>query len=264
MQHPHWPLIAAMFREQGVRVLLLTNGLLVRRQAEAIATVVDELYVSLDAATPELYAAIRGVDALELVLMGIQEVSAAGVPVTTRTTVQRRNYRQMPQIADVALAAGARVVSYLAVDTTSQVAFGARVDDPTGDALTVEDCVELERVLDAFAISHAAQFAAGQIAESPAKLRRILLYYFRRDVRYTPPRCNAPSLSVVVECNGAIRPCYFLPTTGRLTPTGEPLGRVVNEGAARALRAAVRRGQRPECERCVCPLYMSARALVRM
>ncbi|XWX05393.1 radical SAM protein [Aggregatilineales bacterium SYSU G02658] len=264
MQHPEWPAIAEMFRERGVRVLLLTNGLLVRRQAELVAQVVDELYVSLDAATPELYAAIRGVDAYDLVLEGIQQASAAGVPVTTRTTVQRRNYRQMPQIADAALRAGARAVSYLAVDTASQIAFGARPDDPSGDALSAQDCAALADLLDAFEVSHAAQFAAGQIAESPAKLRRTLLHYFRRDAAYTPPRCNAPRLSVVVECDGTIRPCYFLPSVGRLTPNGEPLGRVVNGQAAQALRAAVRQKQRPECERCVCPLYMSARALVRM
>jgi MoaA/NifB/PqqE/SkfB family radical SAM enzyme len=264
MQHPEWPAIAAMFHERGVRVLLLTNGLLVRRQAEAVAQVVDELYVSLDAATPALYAAIRGVDAFDLVLEGIQQVSAAGVPVTTRTTVQRRNYQQMPQIADAALAAGARSVSYLAVDTSSQIAFGARADDPSGDALSAADCDALAGVLDDFERSHAAQFASGQIAESPAKLRRILLHYFRRDAAYTPPRCNAPRLSVVVECDGTIRPCYFLPAVGRLTPSGEPIGRVVNGQAAQALRAAVRQGQRPECERCVCPLYMGARALVRM
>lgn len=264
MQHPEWPTIAELFRQRGVRVLLLTNGLLVRRQAQTLAQVVDELYISLDAATPELYAAIRGVDAYDLVLEGIQRASAAGVPVTTRTTVQRRNYRQMPQIADAALAAGARAVSYLAVDTASQIAFGARPDDLSSDALSAADCDALEAVLNDFEQSHAAQFASGQIAESPAKLRRILLHYFRRDAEYAPPRCNAPRLSVVVECDGTIRPCYFLPAVGRLTPSGEPLGRVINGQAAQALRAAVRQGQRPECERCVCPLYMGARALVRM
>jgi MoaA/NifB/PqqE/SkfB family radical SAM enzyme len=264
MQHPDWPTIAQMFRVHGVRVMMLTNGLLVRKQAHVIAACVDELYVSLDAATPDLYAAIRGVDAYGLVIEGIQQASAAGVPVITRTTVQRRNYHQIPHIADVALAAGARAVSYLAVDTTSTIAFGARLEDSMNDALTAEDCEALAEVLDAFEVSHAAQFAAKQIAESPAKLRRILLHYFRRDDEYAAPRCNAPRLSVVVNWDGTIRPCYFLPSVARLTPKGEPLRRAVNVDAARALRAAVRRGQRSECNRCVCPLYMSPRAVVRM
>ena len=264
MQHPDWPIIAQMFRGRGVRVLMLTNGLLVRKQFQTIAAHVDELYVSLDAASPDLYAAIRGVDAYELVIEGIRKASAAGIPVITRTTVQRRNYHQIPQIADAALSAGARMVSYLAVDTTSQIAFGARLSVSAGEALTPSDCEALAEVLDAFEVSHAAQFAAKQIAESPAKLRRILLHYFRRDDHYTAPRCNAVRLSVVVSWDGTVYPCYFLPSVGRLTPSGEPLQRVINADAAQALRAAVRQGRRVECERCVCPLYMSPRAVVQM
>lgn len=264
MQHPQWPQIAAGFRARGIRVLLLTNGLLVRRQLAQVVETVDELIVSLDAATAEVYEAIRGVDAFELVMAGMQAASAQGVSVTTRTTVQRRNYQQLPQIAEVALAAGARSVSYLAVDSTSSVAFGERELSFADDTLSPADCDRLAGVLDDFALSHAAQFAAGQIAESPQKLRRTLLGYFRQDNTYQAPRCNSPRFSVVVGVDGTLRPCYFLPTTGRLMPQGDSLQQAINTDVAQALRHAVRSGQRPECARCVCPLYKGPRALAAM
>src|SRR5215470_19918680 len=46
MQHPHWPEIARRFRAEGVYVTLLTNGLLIRKQADEVLASVDELIVS--------------------------------------------------------------------------------------------------------------------------------------------------------------------------------------------------------------------------
>jgi hypothetical protein len=35
-------------------------------------------------------------------------------------------------------------------------------------------------------------------------------------------RCNAPHFSTVIEVDGTLRPCYFLPAYGKLTPPGTP------------------------------------------
>jgi MoaA/NifB/PqqE/SkfB family radical SAM enzyme len=246
--------------------MLLTNGLLLRRQTADVAAHVDELIVSLDGGTAATYEAIRGVDALNLVLEGIAACKAAGVRVTTRTTVQRLNYKEIPQIADAAMLAGADLISYLAVDTANPFAFGDR-QNIADDALTSEQCAELARILDDFAVSHAQAFRAGRIAETPAKLRRILYGHFysaRHGTPYDGPLCNAPHFSTVVEVDGTLRPCYFLPAYGRLTPSESSLKAAINTDAAAALRQAYRSGQREECARCVCPLYKSPRALVNM
>ncbi|CAG0932560.1 partial GTP 3',8-cyclase 1, partial [Planctomycetaceae bacterium] len=126
MQHRQWSNIARRFREAGARVLLLTNGLLVKKQAEAVITSVDELIVSLDGGTAATYDAIRGVDAFDLVLDGIRAVRAAGLPVTTRTTVQQANYREIPLIIDAAKAADVNHISFLTVDVSNPFAFGPR------------------------------------------------------------------------------------------------------------------------------------------
>lgn len=278
MQHPQWPDIAQRCHQAGAHVMLLTNGLLLRRQIDAVLESVDEVIVSLDAGTAATYTAIRGVDAFDLVLEGIRAVRAGGLPVTTRTTVQRANYREIPQIIEVASTAGANHISFLTVDVSSTEAFGPRFtadptlriasqhpsENPATSALTAADIEILAGILDDVEQRFADFFASGRIAESPAKLRR-MLYYFRAllgEGNYLLPRCNAPHFSTVIEVDGTLRPCYFLPAYGKIN--GATLPTTLNSEPAQALRQAYRRGQRRECTTCVCPLYKSPRALLGM
>jgi radical SAM protein with 4Fe4S-binding SPASM domain len=77
-------------------------------------------------------------------------------------------------------------------------------------------------------------------------------------------RCNAPHLSTVVQVDGSLRPCYFLPVMGQVSQSPATLGAALNSDAALALRQAYRTGARAECARCVCPLYKGPRALLGM
>jgi MoaA/NifB/PqqE/SkfB family radical SAM enzyme len=290
MQHPHWPEIARRFRDQGIYVMLLTNGLLLRKQAEAVIHSVDEVIVSLDGGTAQTYQAIRGVDAFDLILEGIRAVRAGGIPVATRTTIQRANYREMSQIIQVAKEAGVNRVSFLTVDVSNVYAFGPRFapetaslsvpltaiahlgmgappeHGPAATALTLDDVREFQVVLDTIEHDHADDFASGLISESPKKLHRMATYFaaLYGEAEFPRPRCNSPHISTVIETDGTLRPCYFLPSYGKLQVGETLLHEAINAPAAQALRQAYRTGTRPECERCVCPLYKGPRALVRM
>lgn len=272
MQHPNWPVIAARFRAAGIKVWLLTNALLLKKQADQIIENIDAVTVSLDAATPDLYQQIRGVDALDLILEGMQIISASGIPVTTRTTVMQINYHQMSEIVDVALKAGAQSVSFLAVDTINPYAFGPRFTNEETIALTAknpfggltpEDLPKFHTILDELEQAYASHFAEGRIEESPAKLRRLYNYFAEPhgSAKFQTPRCNAPHISTVINVDGSLQPCYFLPTWGNLETNN--LVTMLNDDGARELRAEYRRGERSECQRCVCPLYRGPRALLR-
>jgi radical SAM protein with 4Fe4S-binding SPASM domain len=76
-----------------------------------------------------------------------------------------------------------------------------------------------------------------------------------------PVRCNAPSFSAVIETDGSLKPCYFLPAWGVLD--GRDLAAALNDPQAIALRRAQRGGERAECKRCVCSAYRGARELLR-
>jgi radical SAM protein with 4Fe4S-binding SPASM domain len=285
MQHPKWPEIARRLRGEGARVTLLTNGLLLRKQIDAVLSSVDEVIVSLDGGTAATYEAIRGVDGFDLILDGIRRVRAGGIPVTTRTTVQRANFREIPQIIAAAKSADVSHVSFLTVDVSNPFAFGSRSvsgfqADPTliatmgegapaehgppASALAADDLPELARVLDTVEAHFPDDFASGRIAESPAKLRRMVAYFgaILGQNEYPYVRCNAPHLSAVVEVDGSLRPCYFLPTMGKLK--AEPLREAVNTPEALELRRAYRAGERRECVSCVCPLYKGGRSLVKL
>ena len=119
MQHPDWPRIAQLFRSAGAKVELITNGLMLNKQAQDVIENIDQLVVSLDGGVPGTYKAIRGVDGFDVILSGLRKCADAGVPITTRTTIQHGNFYEMPQIIDVARKAGARKISFLAVDVAS-------------------------------------------------------------------------------------------------------------------------------------------------
>src|SRR5689334_23190561 len=59
MQHPQWPEIAQKFQAQGAHVMLLTNGLLLKKQAAEVLASVDEVIVSLDGGNAATYEVIR-------------------------------------------------------------------------------------------------------------------------------------------------------------------------------------------------------------
>jgi MoaA/NifB/PqqE/SkfB family radical SAM enzyme len=291
MQHPHWPEIARRFRAEGAHVMLLTNGLLLRKQVGDMLASVDEVIVSLDGGNAATYKAIRGVDGFDLILEGIRLLRAGGMPVSTRTTVQRANYREIPQIIEAVKSVGVNRVSFLTVDVSNQYAFGPRFaadpalqlvatmgpgapveHGPAAAALTPDDVVELEQLIEDVITRFASDFQSGLMSESPQKLRRMVAYFnaINHAEPFPGPRCNAPHISTVIEVDGTLRPCYFLPSFGRLSsPNGDSadsgvsLKEAINTPAAQALREAYRTGKRAECERCVCPLYRGPRSLLR-
>lgn len=288
MQHPHWPEIARRFRDEGAYVMLLTNGLFLRKQVGDVVASVDEVIVSLDGGNAATYQAIRGVDAFDLIMDGIRAVRQKGIPVSTRTTVQRSNFREISQIVEVAKEAGVNRISFLTVDVSNEYAFGPRFTAdpglklatnpvPTTTVLSSEEVHELTEVIEDVVARFTQEFQSGLISESPDKLRKMVNYFaaINDDQAFPRPRCNSPHISTVIEVDGTIRPCYFLPAYGKLSinrdaqplngeSVAHTLKDAINLPTALALRQAYRTGQRHECERCVCPLYKGPRALMRM
>ncbi len=277
MQHPQWPQIARRFRDENTFVMLLTNGLLLRKQADDLVGNVDEVIVSLDGGDAPTYDAIRGVDAFDLVMEGIGAARERGLPVATRTTIQRSNFRQLPLIVEAAKAAGVNRISFLTVDVSNEYAFGPRfaadaslpvlgsAAPAVSNALSPDEVQEFGGIVEEMVTRFAPDFASGLIAESPDKLRLMVDYFaaINGAAGFPRPRCNSPHISVVIEVDGTLRPCYFLPAMGQLA-SGDTLRQAINRSAALSLRQQYRTGQRAECERCVCPLYKGPRALLRM
>jgi MoaA/NifB/PqqE/SkfB family radical SAM enzyme len=254
--NPEWAGIAQLLGRHGLKLWLLTSGLSLAKHARRVAQLFDVVTVSLDGTEPATYAAIRGLDAFDKVCEGIRAAVEAGAPVGLRVTLQRRNYRQLPAFVELAKRLGAANVSFLAVDVSNPHAFGRTNDFRTDPALRPEDLPAFEAVLDSLERTHAEDFRAGFIAESPRKLRRIYEYF--RAVQgagpFPPVRCNAPEFSAVIAPGGRVQPCFFIPGPTDAPPESDLEGELDSE-AMKALRDAIRARRRPECTACVCSLW---------
>ena len=252
---------AQRFRDRGLLLHLLTSGVLLERFADRVAQHFSRVIVSLDASTALLYEQIRGVDALAIVGRGVARLRrlAPGLTLSGRATLHRANFRELPRLIDHAKSLGLDRISFLPADLSS-LAFGRdRVPDHDSLALNAEEIDEFESIVERTIRICADDFASGFVAESPDKLRRLPRYYAALNGTEPFPAvsCNAPWVSVVVEANGAVRPCFFHGSIGNVRQA--PLATIVARNL-RAFRESLDVGANPVCVRCVCSLKVSWRS----
>jgi len=253
---------ARLFRARGIALHLLTSGILLERFAERVARHFSKVHVSLDAADEALYERIRGVAALATIERGIARLRgiAPEITVTARATLHRENFRELPRLIDHAKRLRLDGISFLAADVSSPSAFGRRsASDAQPIALDRDEIREFESVIEQTIVSHQADFACGFVAERPEKLRRLPRHYAAvgGDEPFPAVSCNAPWVSVVIEANGSVRPCFFHDVIGNVRRT--PLETIVTRDLA-AFRRSLRVGANPVCERCVCSLKAGFRS----
>jgi MoaA/NifB/PqqE/SkfB family radical SAM enzyme len=254
--HPEWAAIAALLREQGLQPWLLTSGLSLAKHAARAASAFDSITVSLDGTCAATYAAIRGLDAFDKVCEGVRAAVAAGARVSLRVTLQRSNYRELPAFVALARRLGARQVSFLAVDVGNPHAFARTGASAPGLALDREDLPGFAALIDALIRDEAGAFGDGFIAESPQRLRALVGYFaaLLGDGVFPSVRCNAPEFSAVIDTHGRVAPCFFIAGPDGVS-ADRGLRAALDDEAMTRLRASIRAGRRPECERCVCPKW---------
>ena len=261
--------IADLFRERGFTLQLLTSGLALERFAPAIATRFSEVTVSLDGHTPELYRAIRGVNALEVVVAGVRRLRelAPQIPVRARSTIHRLNFRFLRQLIARSIDMGLDQISLLSADVTSE-SFNRsqklRVLDAEGAEapaliLTAAETDEMAAIVEEVIVTYARELAERRVVPGPDGLRRLVTYY-RAQLglgAFPAVECNAPWTSVVIEANGSVRPCFFHPPVGNLRE--RPLDELLAV-AMPAFRRALTVATDATCQRCVCTLKVGLRS----
>ena len=257
--HHNFDALCGFLRECGVRITLLTTGLLLSKQAAAVAAGVDEIIVSLDG-PEETHDRVRRVKgAYRLIGDGIQAIRQikAKMPVHGRSTVQKANHHLLRQTV-----AGARVlsldsISFLAADVTSQ-AFNRELVWP-GErqdqiVLTRKEIQTLEGEVESLILENADDIRSKYIVESEGKLRRIVRRFKEQlgDLSPVAPQCNAPWISAVMEVDGSVRPCFFHKSIG--STRTQTLEQVINSEEAQQFRASLNIDENAICQRCVCSL----------
>jgi MoaA/NifB/PqqE/SkfB family radical SAM enzyme len=253
--------LSQMLRAEGIRVTLLTAGLLLERHACEVAGVVDDITVSLDG-PPEVHDQIRGVPAaFERLARGVRAVRSfqPDISIRGRCTVQKVNFTRLRETLQAARALNLNSISFLAVDLTSE-AFNRpgswEADRQGAVALEVGAVEQLDREIEGLIRDCSQEIQSGYVVERPEKLRRITRHFLAQ-LGLTPaeaPRCNAPWISSVIEADGAVRPCFFHPALGNIHE--RPLREILNSRDALAFREGLDVANNPVCRNCVCSLYL--------
>jgi Fe-coproporphyrin III synthase len=256
--------LALTLRAQGIRVTMLTAGLLLEPYAESIAATIDDVIVSLDG-PPVAHNHIRRVpEAFERLAAGVKALRhiRPEIAIRGRCTVQKANHNSLSAVVQSAKEIGLNSISFLAADLTS-AAFnrpqGWLHDRQDQVALTVDQIEVLEADLERLIAEHSADLDSGFVVESPSKLRRLALH-FRAHLglaQHIAPRCNAPWVSTVVEASGDVRPCFFHPALGNIHR--QTLRDIVNGPEALQFRANLDIATNPICRSCVCSLHLPPR-----
>jgi MoaA/NifB/PqqE/SkfB family radical SAM enzyme len=251
---------ARMFLESRIKLHLHTSGVLLERCAADVARHFSRVIVSLDSTTEAGYHAVRGVMALTTVERGVARLRqlAPALPVTARTTLHRMNFRELPRLIEHAHAMALDGISFLSADVSS-TAFGReRPADGSTLALSRAEIAEFADIVEDVVARKAEDFHSGFVAESPEKLRRLPQYYAALAGLSPFPHspCNAPYMSVVVEANGSVRPCFFHKAVGNLRDL--PLTTIVERNLP-AFRQSLDMDRDPVCTRCVCSMKTSWR-----
>lgn len=257
--HRNFAGLCGFLRDCGVRIILLTTGLLLSKYAPVVADGVDEVIVSLDG-PEEVHDRVRRVNgAFQLIGRGIQEVRQLKpeMQVHGRSTVQKANHALLRQTVAAAKSLSLDSISFLAADVSSQ-AFNRELVWPTERqsqiALSREEVAALEAEIEALVEENADDLNIKYILESPAKLRRIARRFREQLGELAPiaPLCNAPWVSAVVEVDGSVRPCFFHQKIGNIE--GSTVEQVINSLDAQRFRASLDIETNPICRRCVCSL----------
>jgi MoaA/NifB/PqqE/SkfB family radical SAM enzyme len=260
--------LCALLKELPASITLLSTGLLLQRHAPDIIRWTDEVIVSLDGSEP-VHNQIRNVPhAYARLAQGVSVLKslAPDYRVTARSTLQRGNFFDLPNIIRAAHQIGLDGISFLAADVSSAAFNRAKPwDTPhiSEVALTSEEVAQFAIIVEQTIRDFASDFASHYIAESPTKLRRLVQYFAALDGQtesagFPPHTCNAPWVSTVVEADGTVRPCFFHQPYGNIHQAS--LTEILNSDQAISFRRHLDVGTNPTCVKCVCTLNLPAHA----
>jgi Fe-coproporphyrin III synthase len=255
-----WRLCTSL-KSIGIRLTLLTTGLLLERNEDKILENIDEVIVSIDGSEP-VHDAIRNVpNGFSKIFRGVTALKKRNhnLRISARCVLQKRNFKDFENIVRSAMAMNLDQVSFLAADI-STVAFNhpQELDAAAKNdiVLGLDDAVELEQIVEASFLSLRNEYDSGFIAESPNKMRRVIQYYkaINGVGEFPAPICNAPWVSTVIESDGNVLPCFFHRSIGNIYQSD--LISILNSKEAIAWRRQLEMNQDPICRKCVCSLKL--------
>ncbi|HXK60765.1 MAG TPA: radical SAM protein [Acidobacteriota bacterium] len=250
-----WPFCRAL-RQEGVKVVLCSTGLLVERNAAEITSSCDQLTVPLHGSPAVHDRIMQRTGCAEMLATGVRTVLRCrpDFPVFGRSVVQKFNCDELQNVVRFGVEMGLRAVSFLGADVTS-TAFNRPIpwDEPkiAQVALSHSDLCKLSRSIETLLTDFSREFESGFILNSPSQLWDIFRYYkaLLGQGEFPPIRCRAPWKSAVIEADQSVRPCFFQPSYGKVGD--QSLLAVLNSKTAVRFRRELKVTRNEICQRCV-------------
>ena len=259
--NPNFFRFCSIMQQENIKVTLLSTGLTMKKNAEQLINLVNDIIVSLDGdqATHDRIRNIPG--AFSKLREGVQSIKSLkpGYRITARTVIHRLNFRNWAAIIDSAQEMGIDQVSFLPADVSSQ-AFNR--DMPWTETKQFEillghdELAEMQTIILELLNNYKEEFDSGFIAESPGKIQKIYDYYaaYYGLNPFPYKKCNAPWVSTVIEADGTVRPCFFHKPLGNIHD--ETLENILNAEKAIDFRKNLDMEENETCVKCVCYLNL--------
>jgi radical SAM protein with 4Fe4S-binding SPASM domain len=222
MMHPRFFDMVALAAGRGIRVTTNTNLTLSspKRAERCIDSGLKSIYVSIDGASPEVYASIRKGGRLSRVLQNIDDLNEArrrrnsSLPNLSLVTVIMR--RNLPELADLVRLAGGRGIKSMFVQHLCHD-FGEST--LPADYLPMRDFVDEETLLHEDSSRVEASFAeAAAVARQldvDLRLPSLQSGGFPQSMKGRE-RCDWPWRGAYVSYQGYVMPCCMISTPDRL------------------------------------------------
>ena len=259
--NPNFFRLCELLRQEKIKITLLSTGLTIKRNAEALIENVDEIIVSLDG-DEKTHDSIRNIPgAFNKLKEGIQQLRLLDMnyKISGRTVIHRLNFKKWPAIVDAAKEIGLNGISFLPADVSSH-AFNREIlwDQPKQGQilLTEQELPEMQLIIEQLVQENRHAFNTHFIAESPEKIQKIHDYYaaFYGLNPFPYKKCNAPWVSTVVEADGTVRPCFFHEPLGNIRK--DSLSNILNSKESIHFRKTLDMDANDTCKKCVCYLNL--------
>jgi MoaA/NifB/PqqE/SkfB family radical SAM enzyme len=208
------PRMVRYLKDRGTYVLFNTNGTVLNEKngRALIAAGLDELRVSLDAATEKSYIAVRGKNYFKRILRNVrafrdlQEREGNDRPrVSVWLTGLKETIAELPDFVKVAASIGVKEVHLQRLVFFAQDAVGlARPDQALYDQTSREEAAAIEAAA-ALAQAHGMSFSASGAASEPGQSLK------RRDGDSPWSMCRRPWTVMYFTANGRALPCCIAP-----------------------------------------------------
>jgi len=255
LMHENLWRICTMFRELGIRITVMSSGLLLEEHAENLVAHCDEIVVPIEG-DAAIHNRIREVPrAHERMCEGVRALRKIDPDqvITAQAVIQRMNFAYLLDMIRCAEDLNLDGIRLKAVDVDSS-AFNrmdrwsdARKEDMR---LRAVDVIILGKMIDQIRDELPEHLETGFITGGTKSLDS-LLESFESLADTTAPverKCTVPWNALTIEATGLVKPCPFHESVGNIRKT--PLSEILNSETALAFRQDLDVASDPVCRGC--------------